>query len=81
MERSIETIWKEGFLKSDALIAPKLNDLYNQKSIGIVDKFRRMYRMNIIGLIAFSIFLIPMSFMDSRSPRSAALRYHFAAAV
>ena len=28
MEKSIESIWKEGFLKSDALVAPKLNDLY-----------------------------------------------------
>ncbi len=27
MEKSIETIWKKGFLKSDALVAPKLNDL------------------------------------------------------
>jgi len=40
MEKSIETIWKEGFLESDALVAPKLNDLYNQKSIHIVDKFK-----------------------------------------
>jgi hypothetical protein len=30
MEKSIETIWKEGFLKNDALIAPKINNLYTQ---------------------------------------------------
>ncbi len=24
MEKSIEDIWKEGFLKSDALVAPKI---------------------------------------------------------
>ena len=24
MEKSIENIWKEGFLKSDALVAPKI---------------------------------------------------------
>ena len=29
MEKSIETIWKEGFLEKDVLLAPKLNDLYN----------------------------------------------------
>ena len=38
MEKSIETIWKEGFMKDDALVAPKLNDLYNQKSANIIDK-------------------------------------------
>ena len=31
MEKSIESIWKQGFLNSDALVAPKLNNLYNQK--------------------------------------------------
>ena len=35
MDNSIETIWKKGFLNSDALIAPKLNNLYNQKSQNI----------------------------------------------
>ncbi|MBL4585528.1 MAG: hypothetical protein JKX84_00515 [Flavobacteriales bacterium] len=64
MERSIETIWKEGFLKSDALIAPKLNNLYNQKSIDIVDKFRRMYKWNIIALIAFTVAILPISYLS-----------------
>jgi hypothetical protein len=59
MEKSIEDIWKEGFLKSDALVAPKINDLYNQKSIHIIDKFKRMFRINLIAIVAFSfIFLI-----------------------
>jgi hypothetical protein len=48
MEKSIETIWKDGFLKSDDLIAPKLNNLYNQKSKHIIDKFKRMFKMNLI---------------------------------
>ncbi len=64
MEKSIENIWKEGFLKSDALIAPKLNNLYNQKSIHIIDKFRRMFRLNLIAIVAFSfIFLIVSYFL------------------
>ncbi len=53
MKNSIESIWKEGFLKNDALVAPKLNDLYNQKSIHIIDRFKRMFRINytyVIGL-------------------------------
>ncbi len=61
MEKSIETIWKEGFLRKDALIAPKLNDLYNQKSIDIVDKFRRMYKINIVAIIVFALILLPLA--------------------
>ena len=63
MERSIEAIWKEGFLRTDALVAPKVNDLYNQKSIDLVEKFRRMYRINIIALIAFTAVFLPVSFL------------------
>ena len=61
MEKSIESIWKDGFLKNDALVVPKLNDLYNQKSIDIVDKFRRMYKINIIGLIIFAVVFLPIA--------------------
>ena len=63
MEKSIETIWKEGFLKSDALIAPKLNDLYNRKSTHIIDKFKRMFKINLIAVSAGSIFVVGMSFL------------------
>lgn len=51
MENSIENIWREGFLHQDALVAPKLNDLYNQKSQHIVDRFKRMFAMNLNGII------------------------------
>ena len=61
MEKSIESIWKDGFLNNDALVAPKLNDLYNQKSIDIVDKFRRMYKINIIGIIVFALIFLPIA--------------------
>ncbi|MFK5890803.1 MAG: hypothetical protein QM486_08740 [Flavobacteriaceae bacterium] len=61
MEKSIETIWKEGFLESNVLIAPKLNDLYNRKSIDIVEKFKRMYRINIIAIILFAFILLPIT--------------------
>ena len=63
MGKSIETIWKEGFIKNDALVAPKLNDLYNQKSIDIVEKFKRMYKLNRIGIVAFAIIIIPLSYV------------------
>jgi len=55
MDKSIETTWKEGFLKSDALVAPKINNLYNQKSKHIIDKFKRMFKINLVALIVFSL--------------------------
>ena len=62
MEKSIETIWKEGFLKSDALIAPKLNNLYTQKSNHIIDKFTRMFKMNLILVVVGSFIMLGASF-------------------
>ena len=51
MEKSIETMWKEGFLHQDALIAPKVNNLYNQKSLHLTDKFKKMFLNNIWGIV------------------------------
>jgi hypothetical protein len=62
MEKSIENIWKEGFLKSDALVAPKINNLYNQKSIHIIDKFKRMFKINLIAIVAFSFIFLMVTF-------------------
>jgi len=62
MEKSIENIWKEGFLESDALVAPKVNNLYNQKSIHIIDKFKRMFKINLIAIVAFSFVFLVVSF-------------------
>ena len=64
MEKSIEDIWKEGFLKSDALIAPKVNNLYNKKSIDIIDKFKRMFKINLIVIVAFAFASLIMSFLN-----------------
>ncbi len=62
MEKSIENIWKEGFLKSDALVAPKINDLYTQKSIHIIDKFKRMFRINLVAIVVFSFIFLVISY-------------------
>ncbi|SDL24546.1 hypothetical protein [Kriegella aquimaris] len=62
MEKSIEDIWKEGFLKTDALIAPKINKLYSQKSIHVIDKFKRMFKINLIAIVAFSFIFLIVSF-------------------
>jgi len=62
MEKSIESIWKQGFLNSDALVAPKLNNLYNQKSIHVIDKFKRMFKINLIAIVVGSILFLGISF-------------------
>lgn len=62
MEKSIESIWKEGFVNDDKLIAPKVNDLYNQKSIDIVSRFKKMYKINVIGIVLFSFIIVPMTY-------------------
>ncbi|NCQ11343.1 MAG: hypothetical protein GW809_04175 [Bacteroidetes bacterium] len=55
MEKSIESIWKDGFLKKDALVAPKINELYKQKSIHIIDKIKRMMKMNLYAIFGFAV--------------------------
>jgi len=62
MEKSIESIWKEGFLKSDVLIAPKVNDIYNKRSEHIVDKFTRMFKINLVAIVVGSFFVVGMSY-------------------
>lgn len=57
MEKTIETIWKEGFLNEDALIVPKVNNLYEKKSLHIIDKFKKMFLNNIRGIIIGSSLL------------------------
>lgn len=63
MEKSIESIWKQGFLNNDALVAPKLNNLYDQKSIHLIDKFKRMFKINLNAIIAGSILFLGVSFL------------------
>jgi hypothetical protein len=59
MKKSIEAIWKEGFLNEKSLVAPKINDLYNQKSKHLVEKMKRTFRINLIVIIILSI-VIPI---------------------
>jgi hypothetical protein len=66
MKKSIEEIWKVGFLNEKSLVAPKINDLYNQKSKGLVDKVKRMCRVNLIVIVIMSIvFPIIHYFVDA----------------
>jgi hypothetical protein len=67
MSKTIETIWKEGFVDKDALIAPKINDLYNQKSQNIVDKLQRMFEINIKAIFIAAI-IIAIFFAFNNAP-------------
>ncbi len=60
MAKSIETMWKQGFINEPQLTAPKVNDLYNRKSQNIVDKLQSMFAINIKAIIIGSIVMLLM---------------------
>lgn len=61
MEKSIETIWNEGFLRDEGISAPKVNNLYKRKSKLLLEKIKSTYRTDnksiipiaLISLLAF----------------------------
>jgi len=64
MDKTIENIWKEGFVNAEEITAPKINNLYNQKSIHIIDKIMRMSKINLITIaIGAPIFVVITFFM------------------
>ena len=66
MKNSIEEIWKEGFLNEKSLVAPKINNLYNRKSMHLIEKVKRMFRVNLIAIVITAIvFPIIHYFLDA----------------
>jgi len=63
MEKSIETIWKDGFLNSEPISTPKINNLYNRKSIHAIDQYRRRFEINIQLLFVASVVILAGSFL------------------
>ena len=57
MEKSIESIWKEGFMKGESLVIPKLNNLYNQKSRLLIDRFLRIMKIDLWTLIPITLII------------------------
>lgn len=51
MEKSIEKRWNEAFINEQSLIAPKINDIYNQKSKLVINKIKRTYEFDNKGLL------------------------------
>ncbi|MES2848992.1 MAG: hypothetical protein V4685_08050 [Bacteroidota bacterium] len=73
MKNSIEAIWKEGFLNEKSLVAPKINSLYNQKSMHLVDKIKRMFMVNLIIIVITAIvFPVIYYFLDATRQGTAA---------
>ncbi|MTI40039.1 hypothetical protein [Fulvivirga lutimaris] len=62
MEKSIESIWKDGFQNDKGMSAPKVNDIYNKKSIHIIEKFEKMFTVNIWGIVIVSSLLFITSY-------------------
>ncbi|WP_109830820.1 hypothetical protein [Reichenbachiella versicolor] len=63
MEKSIESIWKEGFQISNSLIAPRISNLYTRKSIDVIDRLERMFKFNIYLLAGFALLFPPVFFV------------------
>jgi len=48
-------------MDNDSMIAPKINDLYNQKSKNIVDKLKVMFKWNLIGVAFFAFAVLAVT--------------------
>ena len=60
MAKSIEMMWKKGFVKEAHLTVPKINDLYNRKSQNIVDKLMSMFSINIKAVMIGGLVMLGM---------------------
>lgn len=60
MTKSIEEMWREGFVNESQLTAPKVNDLYNRKSENLVDKLQYMFAVNIKAIIIGALIMLPV---------------------
>lgn len=58
MEKSIEKIWKEGFMHSENTPTLKVNNLNDLKSIYFLDKFKRRFNINLFLLILTAIIVL-----------------------
>lgn len=58
MENSIETIWTKGFLKEEALAAPRINNLYQKKSQLLIEKLKRTYRIDNRSILPLAILAV-----------------------
>jgi len=57
MRKTIEATWREGFLNPEALVAPKVNNLYTRKSTHIVERIQRLLHINQIAIVIGSVIM------------------------
>lgn len=62
MKKSIEIIWKTGFLH-ESISAPIINDLYNQKSIHAIDRYIKRFKFNIKAIFGISFVVLFISLL------------------
>ena len=55
MEKSIETVWKQGFVEEASLGIPKVTNLYNRKSIHLMDKLMRMMKLDLWSTLPVAV--------------------------
>ena len=55
MGKSIESIWNEGFLNNEMLVAPKLNNLYTKKSTLLIEKIKKTYTVDNKSIIPIAL--------------------------
>lgn len=58
MEKSIEQIWKSGFIQESQNI-PKIKQLDQLQSIYFVDSFKKKYQINVIALMLTALMVLP----------------------
>jgi hypothetical protein len=58
MEKSIESIWKNGFGENQDLLLPKVSKLYTRKSLHITEKFTRMFSINLKAIVFGGLLIV-----------------------
>lgn len=61
MEKSIEQIWNNGFLRDDKLLAPKINNLYNKKSQLLIEKLKYTYTVDNKSILPLAVLFFAIS--------------------
>ncbi len=63
MNNTIESIWKNGFVDDETLIVPNVNNLYDRKSIHLIDQMKGMFRSNLNAIAIGSVLQFTALFM------------------
>lgn len=66
MEKSIESIWKKGFI-NESISIPSINNLNELKSIYFMDQFKKRYQINVI-ILTLTAILVLLAFVIGGIP-------------